>query len=109
MMQIIGMDEIEKRYQPGIGRHWFDADSKRFFRCRLADHGYESACGDVFFVSSEQNQSISGGYSYPRLYSVRVLKGPGEIDTVGEFQAYDTRGKAERAAKRFATLADLAA
>ena len=99
-MNLISIAEIEARYQPGIGRHWFDPDTLRFFRCRLPQTGYESPAGKVYFVTSEQNRGFGG--PYPRLYSVRVLTGPGEIDTAGEFQAYRTRAAADRAARKLA-------
>ena len=41
-MNLISIAEIEARYQPGIGRHWFDPDTLQFFRCRLPQTGYES-------------------------------------------------------------------
>ncbi len=100
-MNTISMHEIETRYQPGEGRHWFDKDTQRFFRCRLAQCGYESADGSVYFVSSEQNKGF--GCDYPRLYTVRVLRGPGKIDTVGEFQQFKTGATADRYAKGYAS------
>lgn len=100
-MNILSMQEIEQRYAPGIGRHWFDADTMRFFRTRLAQVGYESADGKVYFVTSDQNRGFGG--TYPRLYSVRVLKGPGDIDTVGEFQAFRTGKTADRYARGYAS------
>ena len=93
-VELIGMDEIEKAYEPGIGRHWFDRDTMRFFKCRLPQYGYKGA-GGVFFTSSEQRP---GGV---RLYSVRRLVGPGKIATHGDFNAY-TKGVADRMARKLA-------
>ena len=96
------MQEIESLYSPGIGRHWFDADTMRFFRSRLADVGYQASDGRVYFVSSERNQGM--GLPYPRLYTVRCLTGPkGDIKTVGEFQAFGTSATATRYAKGYAS------
>ena len=101
-MIYISMDEIEVMYSPGIGRHWFDADTLRFFRGRLAAGGYQAADGSVYFVSSEQNHGM--GAPYPRLYTVRRLSGPkGNVETVGEFQQYRTTGAATAAAKGYAS------
>lgn len=100
-MNIIGIAEIEARYQPGEGRHWFDRDTQRFFRCRLAECGYEAADGSVYFVSSEQNHGMGGPYK--RLYTVRVLRGSGKIDTVGEFQQFATASTAARYAKGYSS------
>ena len=99
-MNTISMHEIEQLYQPGIGRHWFDADTMRFFRCRLASYGYQAADGKVYFVSSEKNHGMGGPYK--RRYTVRVLVKLGTVDTVGEFQAYATRDTADRAARKAA-------
>src|SRR3990167_1540889 len=101
-MDYLTIDEIEVMYQPGSGRHWFDADTLRFFRGRLAKGGYRAADGSVYFVSSEQNHGM--GAPYPRLYTVRRLTGPkGNIETVGEFQQYRSGGTASTAAKTFAS------
>lgn len=83
--------------------HWFDPSSMRFFRSRLAQGGYRTADGSrVFFVSSEQFED-SRGYRAPRLYTVRVMDwATGDVDTVGEFQAYGTRSTADRAARKLA-------
>ena len=95
------MQEIESLYSPGIGRHWFDADTMRFFRSRLADVGYGAVDGSVYFVSSEQNHGMGGPYR--RLYSVRRLSGPkGDIRTVGKFQAYASSATAHKYAKGYA-------
>ena len=91
----ITIQEIERRYSPGIGRHWFEPSTMRFFKSRLAELGYEGPCG-VFFVSSEK------GPHGVRAFSVRQLAGPGRINTIGEFQAYGTSKAAHRAARRCA-------
>jgi hypothetical protein len=92
------MQEIESLYSPGIGRHWFDADTMRFFRSRLADVGYQASDGRVYFVSSEK------GPHSKRAYTVRCLTGPkGDIKTVGEFQAFGTSATATRYAKGYAS------
>jgi hypothetical protein len=104
----INMATIRRRYEPGEGRHWFDADTMRYFHTRLPDHGWEGP-GGTYFASSEQREP----YAYrdirgelqpatPRRYSVRKLAGPGKIDTIGEFHSYGTLAQADGAAKRFA-------
>ena len=98
------MSEIERMYSPGIGRHWFDADTLRFFRCRLAQIGYQHVDGRVFFVSSEQQPRSMSGHTYPRLYTVRVLSGPGgSIKDVGGFQAFKTATTAAKYAQGYAS------
>lgn len=97
----IDMTEIERRYAPGPGRHWFDPDTMRFFRSRLPKTGFEGP-GGVYFVSSELP---AGGSGYTvrgrRAYKVRRLTGPGKIDTVGPFCEY-TRAVAWRLARQYA-------
>ena len=101
-MNIVSMQEIENEYSPGIGRHWFDADTKRFFRCRLADVGYRAADGSVYFVSSEQNHGMGG--PYPRRYTVRRLTGPkGNVETVGAFGEFGTSATATKYAQGYAS------
>lgn len=107
----IAIDQIEKLYQPGLSRHWFDSDTMRFFRTRLPQGGYCTEDGRyTFFVTSEQPLRGSRGYT------VRVLIAPEdattspshptpkphEIETVEPFNAL-TRSTAVRRA------ADLAA
>lgn len=95
-MNALSLQEIERLYDPGIGRHWFDVDTMRFFKCRLAEVGYQREDGAVFFVSSEKGPSV-------RAYTVRKLTGPkGSIETVGEFQAYGNGRTADRAARAYA-------
>lgn len=100
-VQQIGMDEVERIYSPGIGRHWFDAGSMRFFRTRLPQAAYKGD-GGIYFVTSERFTSSRG--SLPRAYSVRKLVGPGRIETIGEFNAM-TKAQANGMAKRLAAVA----
>lgn len=88
-IELIPMSEIIDRYNPGPGRHWFDADTKRFFRSRLPQYGFEGH-GGVFFVSSEQ---FVGSDRVPakRRYTVRQLA-DGNIKTIGEFNVLSKSG-----------------
>lgn len=97
--EYVEMYEIARRH---LG-HWFDAGSMRFFRSRLAQGGYRTADrSHVYFVSSEQFEDHTG-YRAPRLYTVRVMDWQtGDVDTVGEFQAYPNRSTADRAARKLA-------
>lgn len=80
------------------GNYWFELDTMRFFRTRICDYGMVH--GGRFFVTSEKNEGM--GYSYPRLYTVRVGNDDGTIGTMGEFQGYASRNGAIAAAKRYA-------
>ena len=90
-VESIPIEDIEREYSPGIGRHWFDIDTMRAFKCRLASYGYRGP-GGTFFVSSEQPPHGR------RAYTVRELVGPGKIKTVGEFCSIKSRATADRLA-----------
>lgn len=82
------------------GQHFFDADSKRFFRSRIGQDVYEGP-GGIFFTTSEQFDHKS-----PRLYTVRQFNPEtGACKTVGEFQQYASSSGARRAAERMAKKA----
>lgn len=80
------------------GHHFFEADSMRFFRSKIA-RGVIIA--GRLFITSEQFVP-SDGPPDPRRYSVRVAHDNGSVATVGEFQAYATLAEAHRAAKEMA-------
>jgi len=98
-IETISIADIERDYSPGVDRHWFDADTLRFFKSRLASYGYRGP-GGTFFVSSEKPPHG------PRAYTVRQLVGPGKIKTVGEFCEIKTRATADRRAKALAKWVD---
>lgn len=83
------MNEV-RRANKDRGHHWFEPSTLRFFRSRVGDTLY----GGRYFVSSEQFDD-----GYPRLYTVREAMSDGSIETVGEFQEYETRDQAIRAIK----------
>jgi len=88
---LIDIRNIKRRHQG----HWFDTDTMRFFRSRIAQTATVKD-GKAYFVSSEQFN-----YSSPRLYSVRVCDmETGEIDTLGEFQQYGTSRQAQATIKQ---------
>ena len=80
------------------GQYCFSPSTMRFFRSKVARWTTTAADGRVYFVSSEQFVGSSGVAS-PRRYTVRVQKHDGSIDTVGEFQGYETLSDAKRAAR----------
>jgi len=88
--------DIKLRNQRNGGK-WFDPSNMRFFSCRVQLDIYLNKKGEAFFVSSERRPGDR------RLYSVRVARRDGSIDTVGKFQGYET-GRAAHAAARRAAL-----
>lgn len=80
------------------GSHYFTPNTLRYFSSRV----HRTVYGERFFVTSEQYDDES-----PRLYSIRSFtidaqRGRIDFDTVGEFQAYDTRREAHSAARTLA-------
>lgn len=91
------VSEMEEDNQR-IGHSWFDTGNKRTFGSRWLDTVY----GGHYFVSSEQHKSYYPRYfCEPRKYTVRSCFN-GRIDTVGEFQAYNSAEQAKRAAREAA-------
>lgn len=96
--RLVSMDQV-RAVNEAAGQYWFEPATMRFFRSRVAGHGY--AANDrpdvVFFVTSEKGP---GGV---RRYSVRVaLDGGRNIETAGEFRAYASGQGATAAAIRYA-------
>lgn len=77
-MSTVPMRAIIAVYHPGEGRHWFDDDTMKFFGTKLPQYGYHGP-GGTYFVTSEKPPHGT------RMYSVRQLVGPGDLDTIGEF------------------------
>ena len=74
------MDQL-KRLHKLHGWHFFDAGALRFFNSRILPQLY---AGD-YFITSERFDEKS-----PRLFTIRKADARGDVDTVGEFQQYDT-------------------
>lgn len=82
--QIKRANELAKQY-------FFEPATMRFFRSRVAPGVY----GGRYFITSEQFDANS-----PRLYTIREVAPNGHIETVGEFQQYETLDKAKRAVRK---------
>lgn len=74
------------------GSHFFDAETMRFFGSRVLPTVY----GGRYFITSEQDHYRNGA----KAYTVRIALDKGNIDTVGDFQAYATRAQAVKAIKQ---------
>lgn len=74
------------------GQHFFDPATMRFFRSRIASR---TVINGRYFITSEQFDASS-----PRLYTIRRANDDGSIDTVGEFQQYETVEAAKAAARK---------
>lgn len=71
------------------GHYFFEPATLRFFKSRCSEQTYGR-----HFVTSEK------GPDNVRAWSVRRCEEDGSIETVGEFQGYDSLAKALLAAKR---------
>lgn len=70
------------------GYNWFDSGNTRFFKSRYRSKIYK----EKYFITSEQF------LDNPRLYSIRVFEitdGKICIDTVGEFQGFESYNEAK--------------
>ena len=95
---VYGIQEIREANKVA-GQHYFDKDTMRFFRSRVAKVTH-SGPGGIFFVTSEQFDATS-----PRLFTVRSFDtATGHCDTAPgcEFQEYKTGDGAHRRAKKLA-------
>ena len=82
---IYSIQDLELHYRQKTKGHWFDKVTMRFFRSRLSETLYFGK-EVIYFVSSEL-----GPHQDKRRYSIRSYNPEtGDINTVGEFQAYKT-------------------
>lgn len=99
------MQEIKSANQKWATKNqrvcWFEPGAMSFFSTQLHDRVY----GGHLFITSEQYEATEYGKTYlgftdgPRKFTVRTCNPDGSIDTIGEFQAYDTLQHAEEAVK----------
>jgi hypothetical protein len=65
-----------------ITGHWFDRDTMQFFNTRIESQ----LIAGRYFITSERRDN-----TFPRLFSVRQALPDGRIETVGRFQAYESK------------------
>lgn len=83
-----------KRHNADNGYFFFERDTMRFFRSRIAPGVYHAEGNANLFITSEQFSSDA-----LRRYTIRQIADDGDIHTVGEFQHYPTLRAARRAIK----------
>lgn len=81
-----------KKANKGIGHHWFDTDTMKFWKTRLET----DLLGHRYFVTSDEM------FDRSRAYTIRQANDDGTIDTVGDFGQYKTRKAAIAEAKALA-------
>ena len=73
--------------------HWFSTDTFHFFQSRISWGSLTPAGNDTYlFVSSESNFDRT-----KRLYSIRSITTSGDVQTLGDFQQFETLQQAQRA------------
>jgi NADPH-dependent ferric siderophore reductase len=96
-MYFHNVNEI-KQLARDCGNHFFDPDTMRFFSSRVGSKVY----GGQYFITSEQFVD-NRGVADPRRYTIRKFtydNGRFDIDTVGEFQQFDTHSQAVKFAQQ---------
>lgn len=93
---------IKNRHQG----HWFEPGSLRFFNTKIPRRAVYPVPDGAFFITSEFSKGvyISSGWvpDGPVRWSVRFCSDiDGSIDTVSEFQEFETLADARAAAKAF--------
>lgn len=89
-MAFSSMAEI-RRHNRATGHYFFEEGTMRFFRSKIVSR---QPIAGRFFITSEQFDADA-----PRLYTVRRANDDGSIDTIGEFQQYETYQEARAAAR----------
>ena len=81
------------------GKNWFDKDTMRFFDSRIESKLYS----DNTFITSEKQE-----HQFPREYTIRIALNNGvDIESVGEFQQFDTLEQAREYRKTIQYKNDL--
>lgn len=80
-----------RRRNLAAGFHFFSPDAMRFFRSRILSDIRNLSDDSALFITSEKNGEE------PRRYTLRRITDGGNVDTVGEFQAFTTPRQARRA------------
>jgi hypothetical protein len=76
----------------GHNGHWFDAHTIKFWKCRISWDSLTPVLDGWLFISSEMNFDGS-----QRLYTLRKISSDfQEIETVSEFQEFQSLGLAKR-------------
>ena len=87
-----------KKINQDLGMHFFDKDAVKFFNSKFETKGIRKG-NNVYFITSEQFEPTIGEKE-PRKYTIRDMDlNDGSIDTVGEFQQYDSKESAKKVLK----------
>ena len=86
--------EVHRHLNKETGRavDWYGPGAMRFFGTSLPKWAYTYGLGSYLFVTGERDTYGDG----PRLFTIRIQLPDGEVETVGEFQQWDSREDATR-------------
>lgn len=81
-MQTVMISEV-RRANEDAGRHYFDADTLRFFRARVSEYAYKVSQGFLFC------ESVAGGFrgtedGRRRVYRVCLMHTDGRVERLAE-------------------------
>jgi hypothetical protein len=91
--------EMVKMYAREHGSHFFDPDAMRFFSSRVSSKLF-GADRSVFVTSERHEHPLYE--SLPRKFTVRQIDDKGSIQTVSEFQEFETQAEAFAFARNYA-------
>ncbi len=92
MMTLNEFKELNK----SKGFHWFSKGTMRYFKSRISN--WDSVTG--YFITSEHGPGNASEtfFNGPRKFSIRKANfDNGNVDTIGQFQQYNTLGAAKTA------------
>jgi len=87
------ISEVKTLAENGHSKYWFEADTMRFFNCRISELCWKIK-DRIYFISSEKQSE-----KYDRLYTVRVCLLDGNIETYSKFQEYENINEARKIIK----------
>lgn len=92
-MEVISIEEV-KRVNREHGKFYFSVGTMRFFKSRVSKQAYKVG-NKAYFITSERGPHMA------RKWSIRVADlTTGKIDTVGEFQEFNTNREAKKELER---------
>jgi len=100
------IDEVKTRASKK-GSHFFDADSMRFFSSRVSELAWQQGGSDdaeykvkdIYFITSEADKSYIKHSGSVRAFTIRKCDKDGDIETVSEFQEFETLAQARKGIK----------
>lgn len=91
------IDEVKTRSEKNA-KHFFDADTMRFFSSRVLELAWKKA-DEIYFITSEADNGRIKHQGSIRAFTVRKSNANGSIDTIGDFQEHATKRDAQKAIK----------